>query len=176
MQDAEHLWIRRGEVLSKVRKSDLKTLVERRINFEKDDPPVRLKFDKSDVREVLRSLFQQGDSSYSISPEIQGDVVVDLRNVSFTTALRAVLLQVDAAYTIEGGVYLISRRTSSETGAPRALSINPLRGQVIQQDRRELLLQDERFIYTITGADIHKLSKADLTLVATGRLGYIGPP
>lgn len=69
-----------------------------------------LDFDAVDVREALRALFKSVDVSYSIAPEVQGTVTVNLKNVRFDTALQNILKQVDSTYRVEGGVYQIIKR------------------------------------------------------------------
>src|SRR4051812_4403099 len=69
-----------------------------------------LDLDSVDVREALRALFKNVGVSYSIAPEVQGTVTVNLRNVTFEAALQNILKQVDGTYRIEGGVYQIIKR------------------------------------------------------------------
>lgn len=69
-----------------------------------------LDLDQVDVREALRALFKNVNVSYSIAPEVQGTITVNLKDVSFEAALQNVLKQVDATYRIEAGVYVVLRR------------------------------------------------------------------
>src|SRR3954462_12962113 len=69
-----------------------------------------LDLDAVDVREALRALFKSVGVSYSIAPEVQGTVTVNLKNVRFDTALQNILKQVDSTYRVEGGVYQIIKR------------------------------------------------------------------
>ncbi|MCW5944022.1 MAG: hypothetical protein KIS66_17465 [Fimbriimonadaceae bacterium] len=70
-----------------------------------------LELDQADIRDALRQLFKNvGDVSYTLAPDVVGVVTVRLKDVSFETALRNVLQQVDATYRIEGGVYQIIRK------------------------------------------------------------------
>jgi len=69
-----------------------------------------LDLDSVDVREALRALFKDVGVSYSIAPEVQGTVTVNLKNVRFDTALQNILKQVEATYRVEGGVYQIIHR------------------------------------------------------------------
>src|SRR5580658_6136357 len=73
-----------------------------------------LEYQQADVREALQALFKDVGVSYSIAPEVQGQVTVSLRNVAFSTALQNILRQVDATYRIDAGVYQIVKR--EETG------------------------------------------------------------
>ncbi|MFQ3586145.1 MAG: secretin and TonB N-terminal domain-containing protein [Fimbriimonadaceae bacterium] len=73
-------------------------------------PIPSLELEQADVREALRQLFRSVNVSYSISPDVQGTVTLSLRNVTFETALRNILNQVDATYRVEGGVFQIIRR------------------------------------------------------------------
>src|SRR5579862_508513 len=69
-----------------------------------------LDLDSVDVREALRALFKSVGVSYSIAPEVQGTVTVNLKNVRFDTALQNILKQADATYRVEAGVYQIIKR------------------------------------------------------------------
>ena len=60
-----------------------------------------LDLDSVDVREALRALFKSVGVSYSIAPEVQGTVTVNLKNVRFDTALQNILKQVEATYRRE---------------------------------------------------------------------------
>jgi type II secretory pathway component GspD/PulD (secretin) len=69
-----------------------------------------LNYQQADVREALQALFKNVNVSYSIAPEVQGQVTVSLKNVTFAVALQNILRQVDATYRIESGVYQIVKR------------------------------------------------------------------
>ncbi|HVT11159.1 MAG TPA: hypothetical protein VHE55_02750 [Fimbriimonadaceae bacterium] len=111
-----------------------------------------LDFDSVDVREALRALFKSVGVSYSIAPEVQGTVTVNLKNVRFDTALQNILKQVDATYRVEGGVYQIIHReeivppttTGPETTAPTQNKI-----------RRKVYIRhaDPMFIAALIGQD-----------------------
>ena len=73
-------------------------------------PIPSLELEQADVREALRQLFRSVNVSFSIAPDVQGTVTLSLRNVTFETALRNILNQVDATYRVEGGVFQIIRR------------------------------------------------------------------
>jgi hypothetical protein len=72
-----------------------------------------LEYQQADVREALQALFKNVGASYSIAPEVQGQVTLSLHNVSFSTALQNILRQVDATYRIETGVWQIVKREES---------------------------------------------------------------
>jgi len=75
-----------------------------------------LELEQADVREAIRALFKNVTVSYSVAPDVQGTVTVNLKNITFETALQNVLRQVDATYRVEGGVYEVVKR--AETLAP----------------------------------------------------------
>gem|GEM_PF-5832597 len=66
-----------------------------------------IEIDQADVRESIRMLMKWAQYSYSIAPEVQGSVTLDLRRVTLKVALQNILRQVDATYRIEAGVYQI---------------------------------------------------------------------
>lgn len=69
-----------------------------------------LDYQQEDVREALEALFNSVGAFYTIAPNVQGQVTVALRNITFANALQSILRQVDAVYRIEAGVYEITRR------------------------------------------------------------------
>ena len=71
---------------------------------------INMDLEQVDVREALRALFKSMGTSYSVAPEVQGVVTVNLHNVPFETALQNVLKQVNATYRLVGGVYEIVNR------------------------------------------------------------------
>lgn len=67
-------------------------------------------FRQADAREVLRRLFLLvPDRSYTIDPMIQGTVTVSVKDVPFEVALEGVLRQVDGAFHVKDGTYIITR-------------------------------------------------------------------
>lgn len=77
-----------------------------------------LEYQQADVREALEALFKDVGVSYSIAPEVQGQVTVSLHNITFSTALQNILRQVDATYRITGGTYEIVKRSDPLRGGP----------------------------------------------------------
>jgi type II secretory pathway component GspD/PulD (secretin) len=112
-----------------------------------------LELNQADVREALRSLFKDVSASYTIDPEIQGQVTVSLKRVTLEVALQNMLRQVDATYRIEAGVYMIVKRRLVEPpldgngGVPITMSIE---GPVIR--RIKLRSADPYMIAALIGA------------------------
>jgi hypothetical protein len=70
-----------------------------------------LELQDADVRDALRLLFESvGVTNYTIAQDVQGRITVKLTNVAFETALRNILDQVDATWSIEAGIYQIKKR------------------------------------------------------------------
>jgi type II secretory pathway component GspD/PulD (secretin) len=112
-----------------------------------------LELNQADVREAIRSLFKNVDVSYSIAPEVQGQVTVSLKNVSFQLALENILRQVDATYRIEAGVYEIVKKTASGTLFPNPDGQGPtsvIEGPTIR--RIKIRSADPAFIAEMLGA------------------------
>jgi hypothetical protein len=111
-----------------------------------------LDLDAVDVREALRALFKSVGVSYSIAPEVQGTVTVNMKNQRFDTVLQNILKQVDSTYRVEGGVYQIIKREEPQppTGgggeAPTTTS-NKVRRKVFVRHA------DPQFIATLIGQD-----------------------
>ena len=67
-----------------------------------------LELNQADVRDALSTLFNNvKDVSYMVAPDVVGVVTARLKDVTFETALRNILQQVNATYRVEGGVYQI---------------------------------------------------------------------
>lgn len=78
--------------------------------------PVSISVDHADVREALKQLFRQYRSQYSIAPEVQGTVTVDIKHVEFETALRCVLNQVGGNFRMETGIYVCYKIGNPSSG------------------------------------------------------------
>jgi hypothetical protein len=66
-----------------------------------------LDFEQADIRDALHLLFDQVGVSYTVDANVQGTVIAHLKDVTFETALRNLLNQVNATWRVEGGVYNI---------------------------------------------------------------------
>src|SRR5579859_3902876 len=69
-----------------------------------------LELEQADVRDALKILFKDVGVSYTVAPDVQGSITVNLHNVPFETALQGVLKQVDATYRVEAGVFNIIKK------------------------------------------------------------------
>ncbi len=110
-----------------------------------------LDLDSVDVREALRALFKNVGVSYSIAPEVQGTVTVNLRNVTFEAAIQNILKQVDATYRIEGGVYqIIHREDPIVTSGPQDTGPTTTTGN---KTRRKIYVRhaDPQFLAILIG-------------------------
>ena len=130
----------------------------------------RLVLEQEDVREALRQIFKAVDVSYTIDPNVQGQVTLSLRNVTFEVALQNALRQVNSTYRIEAGVYKVV------PGGPSAESL-AFSEELVRHDQltpspvdETVVTQDSRFLYVVRGNLIYKVQKSDLTLVKTGSL------
>ena len=75
----------------------------------------QVSFQNTDIRQVLQQLFKIVQVSYSVSPDVQGVVTVELQNVTFQVALQNVLRQVDATYRVNQGVYEVIHHQNEST-------------------------------------------------------------
>ncbi|MBS1717808.1 MAG: secretin and TonB N-terminal domain-containing protein [Armatimonadetes bacterium] len=70
-----------------------------------------LDFDQADIRDAVRALFKNaGDLSFTIAPDVQGQITMSIKNKPFATVLESILSQADATYRIEGSTYVIIHR------------------------------------------------------------------
>ena len=124
------------------------------------------KFEQADVRQALQKIFQSAGISYSIAPDVQGVITVDLHNVVFETALQNLLRQVDATYRIEGGVYQVIRH--EPTSPPLMTPMGDQRGTPYRSAATPVgsaMVQDNQYLYVLTDKGIYKIKKADLSIV-----------
>ena len=132
-------------------------------------------FENADVRQALRELFKSVNVSYSISPDVQGTVTIDIQNVTLETALQNILRQVDATYRIEGGVYEIIRH--GETRAPAlVMGSQTFEPEIPRTTSETAMTQDSKFLYVVQGERLFKVQKSDLAIVETGLLGGVISP
>ncbi len=89
-----------------------------------------VQFDRLDAREAFRWLFKTALIGGTVSPDVQGVVTLDLRNVTWETALQNVTRQVDATYRVRNGWFEVISRERNEppplpsfTGEPGPIDI-----------------------------------------------------
>ncbi len=75
-------------------------------------------YQQADIREALKTLFRQVDANYSILPEVQGTVTINLKNARFELVLQNLLNQVNATFRYEAGVFVIVPRPPEGNGNP----------------------------------------------------------
>ena len=109
-----------------------------------------LEYQQADVREALEALFKDVGLSYSIAPEVQGQVTVSLRNVAFSSALQNILRQVDATYRIEAGTWQIVKREESRSSGDQGEVANIKPGEVVR--RIKIMSADPELIALLIGA------------------------
>ena len=126
-----------------------------------------VEFEKTDVREALRTLFKLVGISYTIAPEVQGEITMALKNVTFEVALQNTLRQVDATYRVEAGVYSIFRKSDTGIVPDTMLSDN---SQAEAHITETAITQDSHFLYIVRGNYVYKLQKSDLKVVKAGSL------
>lgn len=94
------------------------------------DPTISTSIEVSnaDVRTALRELFKTAGASYKISPDVQGEVTMSMKNVPFSVALQSLVRQVGATYNLRNGVYEISKGDekigSGDINTPVTIDLN----------------------------------------------------
>lgn len=175
--DRQFVYILRGEHLSKVEKKELKIVAGRRLNPGGPMPPVgpdtgakvTAKFTGEDVRTALRKVFERHKVSWELSPEVQGVVTLNVRDVKLTEAVTALAHQVGATVRIERGVYKIEPDrpvfSFGQSGSQPNLGPNP----------PSVILEDGDFLYVLQGDLLHKVRKQDLVQIRTVQLPPVHP-
>jgi len=122
--------------------------------------PVSIQFERVDVRDALRQLFKTVGVSYSITPEVQGTVTVDLKNISFEQGLQNVLRQVDATYRVQGGVYEVTLR-NQQPGDPIVI------GEPIpdKPGSSSAIAIGGKYVFIVYNGYAYKLDKDDMHVV-----------
>jgi len=138
-----------------------------------------LEYQQADVREALRAMFRTvPGASYTIAPDVQGNITVSLKNVSFEAALQNITKQVDATYRIEGGVINIIHRIV-ENVAPVSGPDAPTNAGTNKVIRRiKIRSADPQFIAMLIGqkegSQNFTLSPEMSTLSKSGGMGGMG--
>lgn len=134
-----------------------------------------VEFEKVDVRDALHYLCRQQNVSYTISPEVVGEVTASLKEAPFESVFGSIVRQVNATYRIEGGIYTIEPRSGKEPPArtikvagPDPRLISPfVRNAPRMPGDAPIMLQDNVFLYVLQDGTITKVRKDDLTIAAT---------
>lgn len=111
---------------------------------------ISLEMEQVDVREAIRALFKSTKVSYSIAPDVQGLITVNLKNVPFETALLNITRQVDSTFRIVGGVYEIVKKEQDIQVPPD--STTPINTKT-QRERRRVYVRssDPQFLAALIG-------------------------
>ena len=129
----------------------------------------QIQFDNVDVREAIREAFRTMNVSYTIAPEVQGTVTLNLRDISFDTLLSNILRQANASYRVDGGVYMIFSNEFPPSTFPNH-GIRPMEMPSVTTHEDTVVTQDGKFLYIVRGMQTFKVQKSDLKLVRMGSL------
>lgn len=88
----------------------------------------KVDLNQSDIRDALRMLFKDSKVSYSIDPNVQGQVTARFSDVTLEVALEALLRQIDATYRLESGVVLILKKEMPRPAGPPPATLPVQRG------------------------------------------------
>lgn len=88
----------------------------------------KVDLNQSDIRDALRMLFKDSKVSYSINPDVQGQVTARFSDVTLEVALEALLRQVDATYRLDSGVVLILKKELPQPAGPPPTTLPVQRG------------------------------------------------
>ena len=70
---------------------------------------VTIQVSKSPIGQTLKALFNHR-FKFELAKDVTGNVTLNEKNIRFDTALRYILMQVNATYTIKDGKYTITRK------------------------------------------------------------------
>jgi type II secretory pathway component GspD/PulD (secretin) len=88
----------------------------------------KVDLNQSDIRDALRMLFKDSKVSYSIDPDVQGQVTARFSGVTLEVALEALLRQIDATYRLESGMVFIVKKQLPQPAGPAPTTLPVQRG------------------------------------------------
>lgn len=110
-----------------------------------------------DVREVLFDLFEQGGKSFVLEPGAKVDLYLALSGVEFEEALQIICRVSQLEFTLDNGIYFLSKRTGA--GAQGGPVIPPPPIRLTENDLKRLITTKmERADIRAVFADFQKQS------------------
>ncbi|MBS1717118.1 MAG: secretin and TonB N-terminal domain-containing protein [Armatimonadetes bacterium] len=131
-----------------------------------------LDLDQADVRDAIRALFKNvGNLSFTIAPDVQGQITMSIKNKPFTTVLESILAQADATYRVEGSTYVIIRRPQ-QTQITNETNTGTIQGSSKVYASIKIQHADPLYIFTIlTGSQGRGLPLAQIQLKPEPMIG-----
>ncbi|MBS1717809.1 MAG: secretin and TonB N-terminal domain-containing protein [Armatimonadetes bacterium] len=131
-----------------------------------------LDLDQADVRDAIRALFKNaGNLSYTVAPDVQGQVTMSIKNKPFTNVLESILSQADATYRVEGSTYVIIRRPQ-QTQIVGETNTGSIQGSSKVYASIKIVHADPLYIFTIlTGSPGRGLPLAQIQLKPEPMIG-----
>lgn len=160
LADQHFLYTAWGQMVWKLRKKDLSVVAFRGLGITPTEKPSGLMIDKLslsqvDIRTALSTLFKRVNVSYSIAPDLYGNVSAHVINAPLEPVLQEILNQVGGAYRVEGGVYQCINRSSATMYDPPQI---------------KHMIMDGTDLFVSIGPRILRLSKKDLSVVSERNL------
>lgn len=132
-----------------------------------------LELQDAPVREALRLLFDAVEvSNYSINQDVQGNITVRIKDVPLETALRNILEQVDATYSIEAGVIKIFRREVITEGPAQPTAPTTQAGSVTK--KIQVMHADPMLIAVLLGGTTQNFTLPPELSTLSGGFGGFG--
>ncbi len=92
-----------------------------------------------DVREVLFDLFEQGSKSFVLEPSAKVDLYLALSGVEFEEALQIICRVSQLEFTLDNGIYFISKRSGTGAGTQGGPVIPPPPIRLTENDLKRLV-------------------------------------
>ncbi len=92
-----------------------------------------------DVREVLFDLFEQGSKSFVLEPGAKVDLYLALSGVEFEEALQIICRVSQLEFTLDNGIYFISKRSGTGAGNQGGPVIPPPPIRLTDNDLKRLV-------------------------------------
>lgn len=92
-----------------------------------------------DVREVLFDLFEQGSKSFVLEPGAKVDLYLALSGVEFEEALQIICRVSQLEFTLDNGIYFISKRSGAGAGSQGGPVIPPPPIRLTENDLKRLV-------------------------------------
>ncbi len=71
---------------------------------------ITVEYTNTDVREAIMAILHSANISYSIYPEVQGQITLSVKEVPLENVLENILRQVDCTYEYTAGLIVIKKR------------------------------------------------------------------
>lgn len=111
----------------------------------------------ADLRQVLADLFKAAKKSYSLSPNVRGDVTLNVSKTDFDTALRTILTQTNCSSRFDADIVIVEHDDQQQ----QANNGPVLSGNMVV-DKGSIFVSQGGLLYKVRKADMHLEGQVEL--------------